>query len=419
MKTFSKSMYFFAQPSVALILLLSISLGISCKKDDNGPNIDPEDAVYTIGVRTGNVTYLLPVSNLDSGSVSSVGNGTEIAGLEFLTSGKYLYYFTRNEKKFYQYEMLPNGEVKEIASILLTGLIADRAYSQNIINENTLLLLDPVVWGEPEVKWVSIKLPEFVIDKSGSFNLPTQEQAPGVNWKVNLGKCVLHGNKLIMGSVYYDFDGNFSSGIDAFSLDYPSMTNPQRLHSEITSGEMGIFASSNYAKTENGDLYITSSAGAVWGKPSSNSKYGALVRMKSGQTQFDESYLLDFSAILGKPTNIVHLNYVGENIAIAMLFDDAGLTSWGDIENDHYYFAKVNLVTKEVTPYNIPKSGSRGIKTPFVSDGKLYTFYKSVAENKTRILTIDSKGGPGAYKLGATVLGDNVFGYSIARHPSN
>ena len=396
-----------------------VGLSTACNEDDEVPTEDLADARYvSLGIISGETSYILSTdAPMKDTAISPVGNGVEFQGRAFLTSGNYLYDYVEGEKIFEQYEMMPDGTVEEVASILATQYVSDRAFSRNIIDDNTLLVMDPVVWGQPATKWFMMSLPDFVVTSSGTFDLPTLEQVPGVNYQMNVGKGVRHGDKFIMGTVFYSNEGEFADSSHAVVLDYPEMTNPTLISTDLINGELGIISSANFAETENGDLYVTASGGTPLTKPGQDGQYGGILRIKSGETDFDESYLLDLTAALGEPTNIMHLNYVGNDIAIAQLFDP-GEVNWGNIDGDYYTFAKINLATQEVTPYNLPASGSRLAREPLIADGQYYTFLKSAAESTTHVLRLDPQGGPNDYEIGALIEGDNVQGYSIALHPA-
>lgn len=387
--------------------------------DDNSVKPKPtESSYYTFGIRAGGVSYLLTSSDIESGTVS-LNNAYEVNGFESNTHDNYIYTYIRAEKSIYQFEMQEDGSIVEKAKILLTAYITDRAYSQTIVDNNTLLIIDPITWGLPEMKWVQISIPDFVIKSSGTITLPTLEASPGVSWGMNVGKVVKHGNKIIMGTVDYDLDGNYPPGSYAIVIDYPAMTNPKRIFSDKIDGELGIISASMFAYTENGDTYVATSGGfsngnSLWGKAINPNKFGGILRIKNGQTDFDNSYFIDLTEKIGKPTNIYHLNYVGNDYAIAMIFNPNEVNGWSDLSNDHFEFAKIKLSTGDVKVYNIPKSGSRLGRVPSIDGTKYVNFYKNVASNKTNILMIDISND--SYNIGTQILGDNVDGFMVAKY---
>jgi hypothetical protein len=201
-------------------------------------------------------------------------------------------------------------------------------------------------------------------------------------------------------------------------MDYPSITNAKRIFSDKIDGELGVISASTYATTEIGDLYVATAGGfskgvSLWGKAINPNKYGGILRIKSGETTFDNSYFLDLTQKLGKPTNIYHLTYVGNDYAIAMIFNPNEVNGWSDLSNDHFEFAKIKLSTQEVKVYSVPKSGSRLGRAPLIFGTKYVNYYKSVSSNKTNILSIDVSND--TYQIGTQILGDNVEGFMITR----
>ena len=398
--------------------LVIVTHAISCGKQQDQKDKRIATAHYSLGVNAGGVSYSVPVNNLANGSIQVEQNGTRLDATSLITSGKYMYFFSRSQKKYYQYELHKDGTISQTAALAVGEYISDWAYSQNLIDSETILVMDPVKWGEPEVKWFTISIPGFVISGSGSFKLPAKEKSPGVNWKSNVGNGMLHGNKFIMGSVYYDFEGNFASGAHAVVFDFPGMRNPKLISTNLTTAELGIYSTSGLITAEDGDLYMAACRGALWGAKTDGHVYGGILRIKKGETKFDESYFLDLTKANGAPVNILQLDYLGGTSAMAILFDDTKMKGWGDVANDHYYFAKVDLTSRTLFRYNIPKSDAHNAKRPLIANDKYYTYLKSTAGKTTHVLEIDLRGGADAYRKGLLENGNNVKGYSVIKCPA-
>lgn len=397
-------------------ILLGFSLLISCnEKKGNIGDVTVEH--YSLGLSRDGKSYSVSTDSLFGKTITLKGNSTQLEAKSLIVSGKYFYFFNRPEKKFYQYELEADGAITEKASLEVGSYVTDHAYSQNLVDDQTILIMDPVQWGEPEVKWFTIRIPDLVITASGSFRLPALKQSAGGNWKSNVGRGVLHAGKFIMGTVYYDFEGNFASGSHAVTFDFPGMTNPKRISTNNITAELGIFSNNGFVKTENGDLYIIAARGAILGAITSNEQYGAILRIKKGELQFDDSYLFDLAKAVGAPTNITQLDYLGGSSAMAIVFDDTKVKGWGDFDNDHYFFAKLDLESQQLMKYNVPKSDARITKFPLITPGKYITFLK-IAKNQTcQILEITTDGGPDAFRKGAVIDGKDLRGYSIIKHP--
>ncbi len=405
-----------------LIIFFSGTFLMSCDKDDDmgidPPAVEPDDKpFYSLGTVVNEVSYILTTDDLENGEVSPIGNGVEFGAPEFIASGEYIYFFSRADKKFFQYQLNSDGSITEVASLLVTEYITDRAYSQNLIGDHTLLIMDPVQWGEPEIKWFTISIPDFTVSSSGSFDLPTIEQTAGVNWKVNVGRGALHGDKFVMGTVYYDFDLNFAEGTHAIVLDYPSMENPTLIETKLTTAELGIFTNNSFITTESGDLYIAGYRGFYGVVPDDN-VHGVVFRIKAGEYEFDEDYLLDLTDVQGESTQIMQLDFLEGEIGMGMLVNDDDIGTWDNLDNDHYTYARIDLPNQTIQEFNMPKSDIRLNRKPLIEDGKYVTFIKSAANSTTNVLEIEYNGGADAVTIGANITGDNVIGYSIAKHPT-
>lgn len=398
-----------------LLILFSSVLLISCSEKSKRTS---GRVHYSLGVNLEGTSYSLAVDSLFGETIALKGNSTKLEARSLLTSGKYFYFFSRPDKKFYKYELKADGSIEQKATLDVAKYVVDHAYSQNLIDDQTILVMDPVQWGEPEVKWFTISIPDLVIKGSGTYQLPALMQSTGVRWKSNIGRGMLHAGKFIMGTVYYDFSGNFAPGAHAVAFDFPGMTNPQRISTNLTTAELGIFSHNGLITTENGDLYIAAFRGAILGAVTTNGTYGSILRMKAGERKFDESYFFDLTHTIGTPTNIMQLDYLGGNSAMAVLFDDTKVKGWEDFGNDHYFFAKIDLKSKKILKYAIPNSDGRVTKIPLIEKDKYVTFLKSAANHTTHLLEIDLNGGANAFRKGALVEGKDLRGYSIIKHPA-
>ena len=401
---------------LTLVLIASAIGVICCGKKERARDIS--DVHYSLGVNAGGVSYSLPVKDLEKGAFQVENIGTRLDATSMIASGKYFYFFSKQDKKYYQYQFNTDGSIAKKAELAVSEYVAEWAYSQNLVNDSTLLIMDPVKWGEPAVKWLTIRIPDMVISGSGQFDLPAREQKPGKSWKSNVGNGVLHAGKFLMGTVYYDFDGNFAPGAHMVAFDFPGMTNPTLISTDVTDAELGIYSTNSFSTTSDGDLYIAACRGALVGSKTDSKMYGGILRIRKGETKFDETYFLDFTKALGVPTNILQLDELNGTSAMAILFDDTRIKGWGDIANDHYFFAKIDLSAGTVSRYNVPKSDAHSAKRPLIEGNKYISFLKSTANKTTNVLEIDLSGGPDAFQLGALLEGKNVKGYSVSRHPN-
>jgi len=194
------------------------------------------------------------------------------------------------------------------------------------------------------------------------------------------------------------------------------MANPTKVTSPKSTGEIG-YTNQLFAQTSNGDLYVGVYRGP-YGAPSTDDVKGYILRFKSGQSTFDDEYFFDLSAVIGEPTQVMQLNFLEGQSAMAMLFNTNDMPEWGALDNDNYYYAKIDLPNKVVSKFNVPKSSVRQVRYPLISDGKYITYLRSKTENKANILEIDYNGGANAFKVGKLIEGDGVNPISVVKHPA-
>ncbi|HEV7378682.1 MAG TPA: hypothetical protein VGN64_02745 [Dyadobacter sp.] len=371
---------------------------------------------YSLGLSVDGVGYAIPANNLFGDTIHTANSGKPYDAKGLIQSENYVYFYSQPEKKFFQYTIDPRGTLTEKSGIPVAGYVSEQAFSQNLLDKNTILIMDPVKWGEPEVKWVTISIPDFKISGSGTYQLPYMEQTHDMAWKSSIGRAILHAGKVIMGTAYFDFQNNFASGAHVVVFDYPGMTNPRLVSTNLISAEVGAVSTNSFVKSGSGDLYLAACRGAVLGTITDNKVYGGVLRIKKDQTSFDESYLFDLSAVLKQPANILHLDALNGDEAMAVLVDDTKMKGCADIANDHYIFARLELPSKKIQKYNVPKSDARVARMPLITDSRYTSFLKSHANNTVHILEIDTKGGPDAFRKGAVIEGKNVLGYGIIAH---
>jgi hypothetical protein len=395
-----------------IIVILSVT---SCKLKHH-KQYSEEVRHYSLGLRIDGTDCVVVADSLFSEKIN-VRKRKEYNLKNMIVSENYLYFFNQSEKKIFQYRISKDGTLAETAGLSVAGHVTERALSQNLLDKNTILVMDPVKWGEPEVKWFTIDIPDFRISASGTYQLPYMQQNQDMAWKSNIGRGVLHAGKFIMGTVYYDSKGNFAKGAHVVTFDYPGMTNPQLVSTDQISAELGNISTSGYIKTTSGDLYITTCREDVMGTTSNNKVNGYILKMRKDLAAFDETYHFDLSAALNEPVGIAQLDYLGGNEAMATLADGQKAENSDGLGNDRSFFVKIDMESKKVLRYTMPLFDGRIAKMPLILNGKYTTFFTSDADKTTHILEIDTHGGSDAFTKGALIDGENVRGYGIIKHP--
>ena len=409
-----------------MAIVMVAAMATSCEKDKEGDSVKPAGPQYfSFSLKAGSAgdaSYIATTSDLMKGNVSISGALEHIGRGYFIPADNYVYDINESENKILQFEMFPDGTVEEVASIMAAKYLPGGGQSRNVIDNNKYLFyIDPIEWGSREVKWLRIKLPEFVVDGNGTVELPMLNNDPA--YMVNVGNTIVHGDKLVMGSIYYKAEGKktiYAEGSHAIVFDWPTMANPKLISAPQT-GQLGNVALSNYANDAAGNLYVSVGCDDLgqWDKPSvDKTQYGGLLRIKKGESDFDKDYFLDFSKEMGGvPTNIFNIFTATNNKAVAYIYNCEGV-GWKVGNSDTGYYVTIDFGTGKVVKHDMPLSASVSTREALIFDNKFYSFQKQVSDNSTSVVEIDyNKMSADAWKMGAKVEGVDITSYGIAAHP--
>lgn len=357
----------------ATIGLLSVLSLVSCsKKDDDKGTENPEgSSAFTIyGATASPISeYMLNVSDLGSGTITSIGNGIEMTGklnnsMWTIRKGNTFYALNRQTKVFSKL-VLENNTFKMVKEIPFTQL-AYLCWNQ-WVDENTLL----IGGGSPDgltIAYTVINTETLTITKSGT--LPVA--APAAGLKVTPCSGILKDGKLYLGYTYTD--DNYTNEVYAIDkaylavMDYPSLANVTL--SEDTrstfpgSGRVGLEAQFVY----NNDIYILTSP-VAWNGDNKHKPTG-FYKIKNGETTFDSAYFFDLSAKLNNndPDGMM---YLGNGKAIVRNYKDEFVTTWDDWGKPIVEYWYLDVVAQTTTKINVPLFYG-GATTYGYADGKVY-----------------------------------------------
>ncbi|MDL2252128.1 DUF4374 domain-containing protein, partial [Odoribacter sp. OttesenSCG-928-J03] len=122
----------------------------------------------------------------------------------------------------------------------------------------------------------------------------------------------------------------------------------------------------------NGDYYIACNS-VLPGASSSTQQYGALLRIKKGETEFDKSYK-GYNYSKGK---LVTVNCLNDDKALLYIQDPehTGAGKWGDAFNCYYAILDLNTDVVEEIKYDgkvLPYSSGTFSQRSIVRNGKAY-----------------------------------------------
>lgn len=368
------------------------ALVTSCSKSDNGPQNPGNFIVAVTPVSsTGAADYLLTTSSLDTGKITTARNGVE-------QDGTYRYYVTHNNKFFSMLYGQGNPGAVTTYSILngqlnkLSNFQTETVQAFAPVNDDLLLIKISRNITNPLSSWYQVNTNSLLITAEGTINT----QAPSQNgetahfsWIKQVGTKVFAPYLSIKGCCNDGFGTNYPDSAWIAVYSYPEMKLEKVIKDNRTSF-IGRYFRDGLAVVENGDTYAFSSSVATTGGVLSSTKPSAITRIKSGTTEFDQTYLYDFEAI-SKGYVITNWIYLGDNNFVV----NASLKAERGAYTDGTTIGIVNVVNKTFTQVT---------GMPDVNDIKGITYNNYTAKDgRYAYIGVNLKSGLGyIYKIDAS-----------------
>jgi hypothetical protein len=295
--------------------LLTASILFSCSKSNNdGPTVPESPGSYIVTVTpaasTGVADYLLTATDLETGTISTAGNGVE-------QDGTYRYYVTHNDKFFSLLYGQGNPgavttyDIKDGKLNKLSNFQTETVQAFEPVNNDLLLFKISRSLTAPLSTWYKVNTNTLLIGSEGTTNtlqLTGNGELAHFSWMKQVGDKVFAPYFTIQdrnfGTKYPD-----SAWVAVFN--YADMKLEKVIKDSRTSF-IGRYATDGLAVVENGDVYGYSGSVATDGTKITSTKPSAITRIKAGTTEFDQSYLFNFeTAAAGM--NITNWKYIGNN----------------------------------------------------------------------------------------------------------
>lgn len=222
---------------VGIILFLSIIFS-SCKKENNGPDPEPEPPVekeFMVWVLAGNPvgSYVLPTKTLTEGKISPVGNGIDLTSMGATASGAiidrdgYFYYIFNNRLNKSKIE---DNQLKTEASIVLNSISYIGVFTYHIWDGNNLIMIENGKEANSKPVYTIVNVDEMKITASGTLDIPVWEAdivtgADGQKTPVSISvrAAQIMGEKIFV-SWNYNRETGDTKCYSGF-LSYPDMSN--------------------------------------------------------------------------------------------------------------------------------------------------------------------------------------------------
>lgn len=301
--------------NLALAALVSFSV-FSCKSDNDtnpdGGNKGNFVLAVTPVASTAVADYLVTASDLESGTVSILGNGIE-------QDGTYRYYVTHNNKFFSMLYGQGNPgavttyEVTDGRLTRLKNFTSETVQAFAPVNDDILMLKIPRNITNPLANYYQVNTNSLTITKEGTIN--TQDilkngESAFFTWIKQVGTKVYAPFMSIKACCDAAFETAFPNNAWIAVYSYPDMTFEKVITDDRTSF-IGRYFRDGLAVDEKGDVYAFSSSVATGNKVLNSTKPSAITRINAGTTEFDKDYYFDIEAV-SNGKNITNWIYVGQ-----------------------------------------------------------------------------------------------------------
>lgn len=382
----------------------------SCSSDDDGGDLKASGHVVALraqGSSAESADYFLTHDDLSSGEISAIGRGIEQLG--------WCYYATAGDTYFsvsYDGNECTGYSIVDGAFVEKGKFIFERMDCMNAADENTLVAVG-APWGGGSLN-CSIQLidaEDVSISKQVLTPLYTMSEADTLNkWPTSV---VVRGNNLfvsfypLVGSTW-DTPITDTAYVSVYS--YPSLELVKTIKDTRT-GPIGYYGSSQALITaENGDIYTfsTNSVSAGFTRPGTPS---GILRIKNGETEFDESYHFDVETETGYKLLTGAYAGNGKIVARVLAVEEEWTAEWAwaafTVTNPVCKMVVIDVINKTVTDISedqLPLHGGQ-YSTPFyVNNGKVYVSVNDGTE--AYIYAVDA--ATATAERGAKIVGSEV-----------
>ncbi len=400
-------------------IVLSTVLLFSCspKDDDTGDvTVSPTttSSGYTMAFKStggAEAEYIISKDDIMTGEISAEGTGIEQTGWRFFYPvGKTLFasgYSTDNQCAAFSDN--GSGVIEKKGEFIFENALEMFGKSDD---EQTLLAMEIPRAGFANRRLHFVDVNSSFVTKIVGTRIFESTSESLVAWPTALE---VRGDKLYIPFQILDSEGNFSTPradsayIAVYS--YPNVgATPEKIIKDARTSNIGVNgATTGLIETESGDLYSFSCGAEMAGFYPKSTKPSGILRIKSGETDFDNSYFFDIEAATsgGK---LFWFDYVGGNKAIARILTDDTAGPWAAYGRDVFNqkLVIIDLEAKTITDVaNVPLHAKRYSSPVLVEDGKVYVSIETADDAFVYQVDIDAA----TAVKGAEIKGKTIKGF--------
>ncbi|RUT72358.1 DUF4374 domain-containing protein [Flavobacterium cupreum] len=378
----------------ALIAFTSFSCESNSDSPDSGtPSTGTGKTKYIITATTGAVgiaDYLLTADDITTGSITTAGNGLE-------QDGSYRYYIT-NQNKFFSL-LYGQGNPGAVTSYALSeegklvktsNFQAETVHVFAAVNKDILTIKVPRSGAASIASMYKIDTEKSLIvgeAQQDTKKLAGNGERAFFTWATQVGEKVFMPYMSIKGDGVDNFGTANPDSTWVAVYNYPELKLEKVIKDNRTS-YLGAYFTNGLIQDENGDAYGFSGAIATSNAVLTSTKPSAVVKIKKGTTEFDQSYFFNVQEKSGG-YKIASSTYISKGKVLLLMYGNPGKNSGAvklaiaDVYNQTFTWV-TNVpatLTSATSRYNIVtedgNSAVLGINTP---DGNwIYTINGTTA----------------------------------------
>lgn len=388
-----------------------IALGLaSCSKSSDGPDgtasVDTTQTKYIITATTGAAgiaDYILTTDDISKGTITTAGNGLE-------QDGSYRYYITTQNKFFsLLYGQGNPGAVTSYALNAQGQLIKTSNFQAETVHVFAAVNKEVLTIKVPRSGVASIAY-MYRIDAEQSLIVGEAQQDTKIlagngeraffSWATQVGEKVFMPYMSIKGDGVDNFGTKYGDSTWVAVYSYPGLVLEKVIKDNRTS-YLGAYFTNGLYQDEQGDAYGFSGATATSNGVLVSTKPSAVVRIKKGTTEFDQTYFFNVQEKSGG-YKISSSSYIANGKVLLHMYGNVGTNT-----------GTVRLAVADV--YNQTFTWVTGLPATISS---ATTRYNQISDDKTSaVLGVNTPGGNWIYFIngstGVATQGIKVEGGSI------
>lgn len=278
----------------------------------------------------------------------------------------------------------PRWTVMNEESALLHRILTTRMYNVDANMDSTY------THTKSEAYLLGVDLESFDLGKRSILELPAETEV-GV-YVGRIDAPVVVGGKAYYGVSKSKYDAATDDNVDGFVykastlvVDYPALTNPTMLYSDVTTGSTQGYRVPVQHVDENNDIYQIT-------------RTGFMLKITDGA--YDNDYVFNLSTAAGSAINTLGWFYAGNGIGYATYYDSAKGSS---SEEAAWGILRVDVRTKTAIKMNISGLYLFQYQMAKVVDGKVYMALAPLEKSGNIYIFDSKKADANGFEIGATL----------------